>query len=139
MSMVVETLTEVLASISIGLALSTIAEILFNRKRKKTQEKTSEKIDRLSNVLKKASSEIEALEDEVKNKSIKLQELDDHSKRLETLLSVKEEQVEAIKIELGAMLKETNRTNRKWTILISASLGAMWFILGIVVRGFLGF
>jgi methyl-accepting chemotaxis protein len=64
--------------------VSIIAYIYGQRAQKKNQEKTSEKIGRLSNVLKKASSEIEELEDEVKKKSQKLQELNEHSKQLET-------------------------------------------------------
>ena len=108
----------------------------YNERRSRKKEKsTSEKIDRLSNILKKASSEIEELEDEVNRKSQRLKELDEHSKRLETLLSLKEEQVEAIRQELRTTLKENNRSNRFWTILI----GAFWFVFGLIVRGFLGF
>jgi peptidoglycan hydrolase CwlO-like protein len=105
------------------------------RRNKRRENKTSEKIDHLSKILKDASSEIEALEDEVKTKSKRLQELDEHSKRLETLLSLKEEQVEAIRQELRTTLKENNRSNRIWTVLI----GAFWFLFGLIVRGFLGF
>jgi septal ring factor EnvC (AmiA/AmiB activator) len=109
--------------------------ILFSRRKKRTEERTSEKIDRLSNLLRSAGSEIEKLEVEVTSKSRKLDELKEVSKRLETLVSLKEEQVEAIRQELKSTLKESNRSNRLWTIVV----GAMWFILGLIVRGFLGF
>ena len=124
-------------------ALSTIFGLLFSifgdlgrrRREKRTEERTSEKIDRLSKMLKNASSEIEKLEEEVGVKSKRLEELDEVSKRLDSLVSLKEEQVEGIRQELKTTLKESNRSNRMWTIVI----GAMWFILGLVVRGFLGF
>lgn len=127
-----------IASALIGIfsvVLGTISFMLSNRGQKRTEEKTSEKIDSLSNLLKNASSEIEKLEMEVTSKSRKLEELNEASKRLETLVSLKGEQVEAIKQELKSTLKESNRSNRLWTIVI----GAMWFILGLIVRGFLGF
>jgi len=102
---------------------------------RRNEEKTSEKIDRLSNLLKSASSEIEKLDEEVTHKSKKLKELDETSKRLDSLVSLKEQQVEAIRDELKATLNKSNRSNRIWTILI----GAIWFILGLIVRGFLRF
>jgi uncharacterized protein YoxC len=102
---------------------------------RRSEKKTSEKIDQLSNLLKSASTEIEKLEEELTSKSKKLQELNDTSKRLDQLVSLKEEQVEAIKQELKSTLKESSRSNKLWTI----AIGAMWFILGLIVRGFLGF
>ena len=123
-----------IVSILLGI-VGAIVSYYFSKRSAKNEEKTSVRIDRLSSVLKKASSEIEELENEVKNKSKRLQELDDHSKRLEGLLSLKEEQVEAIRQELRATLKENSRSSRIWTILI----GAIWFIVGIAVRGILGF
>jgi uncharacterized membrane protein len=128
------TILQIILSV-IAALFGAIVTILQERRQKKNQEKTSEKIGRLSNVLKKASSEIEELEDEVKKKSQRLQELNEHSKQLETLMSLKEEQVEAIRKELTATLKENSRSNRIWTILI----GALWFVLGLIVRGFLRF
>jgi len=116
--------------------VGTIVGYYFSSKReRRTTVKTSEKIDRLSNLLRSASSEIEKLEMEVTNKSRKLEELNETSKRLETLVSLKGEQVEAIRQELKTTLKENNRSNRMWTI----AIGAMWFIIGLVARGFLGF
>jgi peptidoglycan hydrolase CwlO-like protein len=102
---------------------------------KRTETKTKDKIDELADVLKRAGSEIEKLEKEVTSKSKKLQELDETSKRLDSLMSLKEKQVEAIRDELKATLTQSNRSNRAWTILI----GAMWFILGLIIRGFLRF
>lgn len=107
----------------------------LRRNARQTETRTKEKIDRIANVLKSASSEIEALKKEVTSKSKKLQELDKTSKRLDSLLSLKEKQVEAIRDELKTTLKESNRSNRMWTILV----GAIWFILGLIVRGFLHF
>ena len=86
-------------------------------------------------MLKNAGSEIEKLEAEVNTKSKKLNELEEVSKRLETLVSLKEKQVEAIRQELMASLKQSNRSNRLWTI----AIGAIWFVLGLIVRGFLRF
>lgn len=119
----------------LGLLFSILGDLGRRRREKRTEEKTSEKIDRLSKVLKNASSEIEKLEEEVSVKSKRLEELDEISKRLESLVSLKEEQVEGIRQELKTTLKESNRSNRMWTI----AIGAIWFILGLVVRGFLGF
>jgi len=124
---------------AIASLIGIIVQYLTYRRRKKqeeqTVEKTSQKIDRLSNMLKEASSEIEKLEEEIRTKSKRVQELDNLSKKLNSLASLREEQVQAIKDELKSTLKESNRLNRVWTILI----GALWFILGLIVRGFLGF
>jgi gas vesicle protein len=106
-----------------------------SKKERRITAKTSEKIDRLSNLLKSAGSEIQKLEAEVTSKSRRLEELNETSKRLETLVSLKGEQIEAIRQELKSTLKESNRPNRLWTIVI----GAMWFVLGLFVRGFLRF
>lgn len=122
-------------AVTITAVIDILISILFRRRKKRTEERTSEKIDRLSNLLRSASSEIEKLEVEVTNKSKKLDELKEVSKRLEALVSLKEEQVEAIRQELKTTLRENSRSNRIWTIVI----GAMWFILGLIVRGFLGF
>lgn len=115
--------------------LGLLVSVYMIKRSNKREMKTSDKIDRLSNVLKKASSEIKELEEEVNVKSQKLRELDEHSKRLETLLSLKEEQVEGIRKELRATLKENSRSNRIWTVII----GAFWFIFGLILRGLLGF
>jgi|SRR5271157_962673 len=115
---------------------------MVRKHQKQTQVRTSEKIDNLARVLRNASSEIEKLETEVTNKSRRLQEqnkrlqeLDETASRLDSLVSLKENQVEAIRDELKATLSESNRSNRVWTIVV----GAIWFILGLLLRGFLRF
>lgn len=109
--------------------------ILFRGSGKNTAEITSEKIDHVSNLLKTASSEIEELNKQVTDKSRKFQELEERSKKLENLVSLNSKQVEAIKHELETTLKDSNRSNRFWTI----AIGALWFIIGLIIRGFLGF
>lgn len=120
---------------SITALISALWDWLRKKSEKQAVEKTSEKIDRLSNTLKDAGKEIEKLEREIKSKSKRVAELDGLSKRLNSLASLRDEQVEAIKKELKSTLKESNRMNRMWTIVI----GALWFVLGLVARGFLGF
>jgi chromosome segregation ATPase len=131
-------LSEAVLGVTAAIA-SLIAQYINYRRHKRreeqTVENTSQKIDRLSNILQEASSEIEKLEEEIRTKSKKVQELDRLSKRLDSLASLREEQAQAIKDELKSTLKESNRMNRVWTILI----GALWFILGLIARGFLGF
>jgi len=132
-------MSEVVLSI-VAASLATLIPALYDRifrKKKERQavERTSEKIDHLSNILKEAATEIEKLERNIKTKSKKIAEMDELSKRLDSLISLREKQVEAIKKELKSTLKESNRSNRIWTIII----GALWFVLGLIVRGFLGF
>jgi peptidoglycan hydrolase CwlO-like protein len=124
-----------LSAFLISFIIIVILTIVGVRYFKKNATKTSEKIDDLANVLKKASSEIITLEQEVSAKSKKLQELNVHSKQLEDLLSLKQEQVEAIKVQLKITLTENNRKNRIWTI----AIGAIWFILGVIVRSIFRF
>jgi gas vesicle protein len=123
----------------IGLLAGVITTIIgayeISRSGERTEKGTKEKIDSLANLLKSAGSEMEKLENEVTSKSKRLQELDETSQRLDTLVSLKGKQVEAIREELKTTLKESNRSNRIWTILV----GAIWFILGLIVRGFLRF
>jgi septal ring factor EnvC (AmiA/AmiB activator) len=135
----VDRMSEVVLSI-VAASLATLIPALYDRifrKKKERQavERTSEKIDHLSNILKEAATEIEKLERNIKTKSKKIAEMDELSKRLDSLISLREKQVEAIKKELKSTLKESNRSNRIWTIII----GALWFVLGLIVRGFLGF
>ena len=136
-------MSEILISIaitSLAASLAGLVRALYDklfRKKKEMQavERTNVKIDRLSNMLKEAGNEIEELEHDIKAKSKKVAELDELSRRLDSLASLREEQVEAIKDELRSTFKESNRLNRMWTIVI----GAIWFILGLIVRGFLRF
>ena len=99
------------------------------------QPKQAKKFDDLASVLEKAALEIITLEQEVSAKSKKLQELNEHSKQLEDLLSLKQEQVEAIQTQLKTALTENTKKNRIWTIVI----GAIWFILGVIVRSIFRF
>jgi peptidoglycan hydrolase CwlO-like protein len=124
-----------LSAFLVSVIIIVILTIVGVRYYKKYATETSEKIDDLANVLKKASSEIITLEQEVSAKSKKLQELNQHSKQLEDLLSLKQEQVEAIKAQLKTTLTENTRKNRIWTIVI----GAIWFVLGVIVRSIFRF
>lgn len=92
-------------------------------------------VDRLLSILKTASSDIKKLEKEVKVKGKKVKELKELSENLESLVSLREKQVKAVRRELSSILKKDRTSNRIWTIII----GAIWFILGLVVRGFLAF
>jgi flagellar motility protein MotE (MotC chaperone) len=122
-------------SVLAGLASVVVDHYSTRRRTRQTQILTMQKTDRLLDLLKGASSEIEKLEKEVTSKSRKLQEIEETMKSLDSLMSLKEKQVEAVREELKAILKESNRSNRIWTILV----GAIWFTLGLIVRGFLSF
>ena len=50
-------------------------------------------------------------------------------------MSLKQEQVEAIQTQLKTALTENTKKNRIWTIVI----GAIWFILGVIVRSIFRF
>jgi len=94
-------MSEVVLSI-VAASLATLIPALYYRifrKKKERQavERTSEKIDHLSNILKEAATEIEKLERNIKTKSKKIAEMDELSKRLDSLISLREKQVEAIK------------------------------------------
>jgi len=97
--------------------------------------KVEREVDRLLNTLKTASSDIKKLEEDVRVKGKKVKELTAISESLESLVSLREKQVKAVRQELSSILKKDSRSNRIWTIII----GAIWFVLGLVVRGFLAF
>jgi Flp pilus assembly protein TadB len=126
------------ASIIFGILAMILQYYAYRRGKKgerKREEETEKRFDRLSNILKEASSEIEKMEKEIRVKGKKVQDLEELSKRLDNLASLKEEQVRAIRQEFSSALKESSKSNRIWTVLI----GAIWFIIGLIVRGFLGF
>ena len=125
----------IIVSILFGILTLIIKYLKFKQDQEQTEEKTSRSFDRLSTLLKDAGSEIEKMEQEVSAKSKRVQELEELSKRFDSLNSMKEEQVKAIREELSSALKESSNSNRIWTIVI----GAIWFAIGLFVRGFLGF
>ena len=94
-----------------------------------------EKIDHLLSLLKLASSEIKRLDEDVRVKGKKVKELKELSENLESLVTLREKQAKAVRREISSALKENNRSNRIWTVII----GAIWFVLGLIVRGLLGF
>ncbi|MCJ7759573.1 hypothetical protein MUP59_00320, partial [Candidatus Bathyarchaeota archaeon] len=96
MSITEEMLVSVLGA-SIAVIMQAVILYRQRKRQRRTEERTSERIDRLSKVLKDASSEIDKLEREVNAKSKKLEELNTVSKRLDSLVTLKEEQVEAFR------------------------------------------
>jgi len=119
-----EILLQLVASLGVGVIVS-LFQLFRNRKREKeTEERTSEKFERISNILKEASSDIEKLEGELRAKGKKLEELKELSERLDTLVSLQQVQVDAIRREFSIALKESSKTNSLWTILI----GALWLV-----------
>lgn len=135
----------VLTTISALLAgiLSVLIEYFSGkRRRRETEAKTSKKFDDLRNLLSDASSKIKQMEDEITRmqseidvRRKKVDELDKIKKELNALVSLKEEQVTAIRNELNSLMAKNARQNRIWTIII----GAIWFVSGLIVRGLLGF
>lgn len=134
MSMV-EPIVEIALSTLVGIIATVLS--MYSRKRDelRTEEKTSKRLELLSSLLKEASSEIEKMDRDIEVRSKRLQEKEDKLRELESLLSLKDDQVNATKEEPSDTLKDSNRNNRIWTILI----GAIWFSLGLVVRGLVGF
>jgi len=105
------------------------------QEKKETEKKTSEKFEELSNLLKTASSKIKEMENEIEDKRHKVKELEKLRKELGALVSLREDQVTAIRTEFKSIMDASARRNRIWTII----MGAFWFIIGLFVRGFLGF
>jgi len=108
---------------------------LRKEKAQKREEEAFVKFDNLAKTLKDASSQIKEMEKVVQAKGKKVKELAEIAEQLESLSSMREGQVEAVKQELKSILKESSKANRIWTVVI----GAIWFVLGLIVRGFLGF
>jgi len=119
----------------VGVLTALFVYILRSKEKAKTEKKTSEKLDELGSVLKESSSLIEQMEKEIDEKRRRAKELEGLLERLNSVVSLKEEQVSAIRNEIDSLLKRNAWRNRIWTML----LGAIWFVLGLIVRGFLGF
>lgn len=134
----IEMLRQILPT-ALAVIIAILNYLIYNRVKRgiarKTEEETEEKFERLSKILREAGSEIEKMEKEIKAKGKKVRELEELSQRLDSLASLKEKQVQAIREEFSSVLKESSKSNRLWTII----MGALWFILGLIVRGFLGF
>ena len=77
----------------------------------------------------------EQMEKEIDEKRRRAKELEELLERLNSIVSLKEEQVSAIRSEIDSILKRNAWRNRIWTML----MGAVWFVLGLIVRGLLGF
>ena len=120
----------------LGLEEETLGVELYERPAKMRKPKVERvEVDRLLNTLKTASSDIKKLEEEVRVKGKKVEELKELSERLESSVTLRERQVKAVEQVLSSILKKDRTTNRIWTII----MGAIWFVLGLVVRGFLAF
>ena len=116
--------------------LSTLLTIYFAmRQKKETEKKADEKFTELSNLLKTAGSKISEMEKDIENKRLKVKELESIRKKLDALVSLREEQVTAVRMELKSIMDKSAQRNRIWTIII----GAVWFVIGLIVRGLLGF
>lgn len=120
----------------LGLEEETLGVELYKRPAKMRKPKVERvEVDRLLNTLKTASSDIKKLEEDVRVKGKKVKELTEISENLESLVSLREKQVKAVEQVLSSILKKDRTSNRIWTII----MGAIWFVLGLVVRGFLAF
>lgn len=131
-------ITELLFSIvpfTVGIILSILASILRAQEKRKTEKKASEKFEELADLLKSAGSKIKEMEDEIESKRRRVKELEKLRTELDGLVSLREEQVTAIRSELKSLMDASARSNRVWTIVV----GAIWFFIGLAVRGFLGF
>jgi len=130
--------TNLLLSI-LGVVFGVLSSILSwlhtKSEKKKTDAKASEKFDELSNLLKTAGSRIKEMESEIEDKRRRVTELEKLKNELDGLVSLREEQVTAIRAELTSIMEKSVRRNRIWTI----AIGAIWFVIGLIVRGFLGF
>lgn len=121
-------------SVFVGIFSLLIRLLSLRREKKETEEKTSQKFEELSSILKTASTKIKEMEREIEDKRRKVEELTELKKELDALSSLREEQVAVIRGELNSIIEKSAWKNRIWTIVI----GAIWFIIGLVVRGFVG-
>jgi len=128
-------LASVIVSLIVGILGTLLGWILQKTQKKKTEEETSEKFEELSNLLKTAGFKIKEMESEIESKRRRVKELEKLKKELDGLVSLREEQVTAIRAELTSIMEKSARRNRIWTI----AIGAIWFVIGLIVRGFLGF
>ena len=113
--------------------ITIVSSILKKRQKEEEKEQTSKRLDQLSDILKKASEEIREMEIKINDKRKKVEQLEKTAKELDELISLREGQVNAIKAEIKAIMEKSSKRNRIWTVLNSA----IWFVLGIFVRGFL--
>ena len=135
----IEMLSEIAAAVIVAVVAATLNYVIYDRlkgkRERKREEEAEERFERLSKILREAGSEIENMEREIKAKGRKVRELEELSQRLDSLASLKEKQVQAIRQEFNSALRDSSRSSRLWTI----AIGAIWFVLGLIVRGFLGF
>jgi len=133
-----ELFSEILPIVSVlvvGLLSLVGALYSISREKKETRKNTSEKFKELSDLLMTASSRIKEMENELEVRRRRVKKLEKLRKELDSLVSLREEQVTAIRTELNSIMEKFARRNKIWTII----MGAIWFIIGLVVRGLLGF
>ena len=130
-----EVVIQIFVTIIAGLIPILIRVLSLRREKKETEAKTSEKFEELSNLLKTAGSRIKEMENELEDKRRRVKDLQKMRKELDELVSLREGQVNAIRTELKSIMEKSARRNRIWTVII----GAIWFVLGLIVRGFLVF
>lgn len=131
----VELILSISVSLMAGILSLLLGYLVAKWQKKETEQKTDEKFAELSNLLKTAGSKISELEKDIEDKRLRVELLESLREKLEALVSLREGQVTAVRTELKLIMEKSARKNRIWTIII----GAVWFVIGLIVRGLLGF